>query len=79
MMADAKIRDIFPPMQGRHLKFTIEKGGRRIECVWWGKAEYKDSIRFHMAVDVAFRPSINLWEGFRKLQLVIEDLCPKEL
>lgn len=77
MMADAKIRDIFPPMQGRHLKFTIEKGGRRIECVWWGKAEYKDSIRFHMPVDVAFKPSINIWEGLRKLQLVIEDLCPK--
>jgi single-stranded-DNA-specific exonuclease len=79
MLEDAKIRDIFPPMQGRHLKFTVEKGGRRIECVWWSKGEYKDSLRFHMPVDVAFRPSINLWEGYRRLQLVIEDLRPREL
>jgi len=77
LLENAKIRDIFSPMQGKHLKFTIEKGGRRIECVWWNKAEYKDSLRFQMPVDVAFRPSINLWEGYRRLQLVIEDLRPR--
>jgi single-stranded-DNA-specific exonuclease len=79
LLEDAKIRDIFSPLQGRHLKFTIEKGGRRIECVWWGRAEYKDLICYKMPVDLAFRPSINLWEGRRKLQLVIEDLRPREL
>jgi len=76
LLENARIRDIFSPLQGRHLKFTIEKAGRRIECVWWGKAEYKDAIRFQMPVDVAFKPSINLWEGHRRLQLVVEDLRP---
>jgi single-stranded-DNA-specific exonuclease len=79
LLENAKIRDIFSPLQGKHLKFTVEKAGRRIECVWWGKAEYKDSLRFSMPVDVAFRPSLNLWQGYRRLQLVVEDLQPRGL
>ncbi len=78
LLENARIRDIFPPLQGRHLKFTIEKTGRPIECVWWNKAEYKDAIRFQMPVDLAFRPTINLWKTFRKLQLVVADLRPRE-
>jgi single-stranded-DNA-specific exonuclease len=79
LLENARIRDIFSPLQGRHLKFTIEKAGRRVECVWWSKAEYKDAIRFQMPVDVAFRPSLNLWEGYRRLQLVVEDIKPRGL
>ena len=59
-----------------HLKLIVQKGGSRFECVWWNRSDVKNDIEFDMTVDVAFRPEINLWNGYKKVQLVIEDIAP---
>ena len=60
--------------KGKHLKFFITKGSREFECIWWQKGDLKDNIKFGMNIDIAFKPIINIWNGSKKLQLVIEDI-----
>jgi single-stranded-DNA-specific exonuclease len=74
LIEQVRIKDIIPLSQGKHLKFVVQKGGRHMECVWWGSGIYKDEVRFNEEMDLVFKPSINLWDGREKLQLVIEDL-----
>jgi len=69
-----KIVDIMTIGQGKHLKFYVSKGSREFECIWWQKGDNKNKIKFGMAIDIAFKPTINIWNGSKKLQLVIEDI-----
>ena len=73
LIKNVKIRDIFLLSQGKHLKIVVQKGNRLLECVWWGRGDLKDILSFNMSLDLAFKPSINLWSGVGKLQLIIED------
>jgi len=70
----ARLRDIFPLSQGKHVKFVFQTGGRDFEGVWWRQGEMKDVVAFDRYYDVVFKPSINLWNGNENLQLVIEDM-----
>jgi single-stranded-DNA-specific exonuclease len=74
VLEKVKIVDILLIGQGKHLKFFITKGSREFECIWWQKGDYKDFISFGMTVDIAFKPSINIWNGSKKIQFVIEDI-----
>ena len=74
LLTKAIIKEIIPLSQGKHLKIFVQKGNRSLECLWWGKGDYKDEIKFEDEVDIAFRPSINLWNGLARLQLVVEDM-----
>ena len=38
------------------------------------KGELKNFIKFGSSVDIAFKPSINIWNGAKKIQFVIEDM-----
>lgn len=73
-MEKVKIVDLLLIGQGKHLKFFITKGSREYECIWWQKGEMKNDIKFNDRVDIAFKPSINIWNGAKKIQLVIEDM-----
>lgn len=68
------ITDIILIGNGKHLKFFVTKGGQDFECIWWQKGELKDSLGFGQKIDLAFKPSINLWNRTKKLQLIVEDL-----
>ena len=68
------IKDIIPLSQGKHLKIIVQKGGRYLECIWWGMGNLKDEVTFNSEIDIVFKPSINLWNGIERIQLVIEDL-----
>ena len=74
LLPQVTIKEIIPLSQGKHLKIFVQKGNRNLECVWWGKGMYKDDIRFNQQIDLAFKPSINLWNGMARLQLVVEDI-----
>ncbi len=77
-LMDAKIRDIFAMSGGKHLKLNVEKGNQKFECVWWGAGEFKDQIRFGQKIDLAFKMTINSWQGRERLQLVVEDIRPAQ-
>ncbi len=71
---NAKVVDILVMGNGKHLKLFVTKGSREFECIWWQKGDLKDNIKFGMNIDIAFKPIINIWNGTKKLQLVIEDI-----
>jgi single-stranded-DNA-specific exonuclease len=73
-MEKVKVVDILLIGQGKHLKLFVAKGSKEYECIWWQKGEFKDFIKFGMIVDIAFKPSINIWKGSKKIQFVIEDM-----
>ncbi len=72
------IREMYLMGKGKHLKLFIEKGNQSYECVWWNAAEFKDDLQFGQPVDVAFRLSVNNWQGRNRLQLVVEDIRPAQ-
>ena len=78
VMQDVVVKDMKLLGQGNHLKLYLQSGNYNFECVWWRKGELKDEIKFGMTVDIVFRPSSNFWNGYTRLQLVIEDMVPKE-
>ena len=74
VMKKARLRNIFPLSNGRHLKLMFQAGGRDFETVWWGRGDLKNDIFFDRCYDIVFKPAINLWNGNENLQLVIEDM-----
>ena len=78
MMQGARIRDMFTMTDGKHLKFTVEKGNQLFECVWWRGGKYKDSLQFGEKIDIAFRMGLNNWQGAERLQLVVEDVAKND-
>ncbi len=75
----ARLRDIFPLSQGRHIKLMFQAGGRDFECVWWGRGELRNVVAFDHHYDIVFKPSLNLWNGNENLQLVVEDMRESEV
>jgi len=58
----------------KHLKFIVRKGGQCYECVWWNRGDYQTPLQKLFALDIAFRPEINIWQGKENLQLCIQDV-----
>ena len=74
LIEDVIIKDIILLSRDKHLKLYIQKGNQLFECVWWNSGIYKDDISFGTNMDIAFRLSVNNWQGTERLQLTIEDL-----
>ncbi len=77
VIRDVVIKDIRLLGKGNHLKLYLQSGNYSFECVWWRKSDLKDEIQFGMTADIAFRPSLNFWNGYNRLQLVIDDMAPQ--
>ena len=60
----------------KHLKFEVEQGGMRIDCIAFGQAEQFD--RLNGSIDILYRPGINEWRGNKTLQLQIVDFVKTE-
>jgi single-stranded-DNA-specific exonuclease len=74
MLKNARVREMFALSGGKHLKIIVQVGSRDFECVWWRKGELGNIITFDKMYDIAFVPSLNLWNGKENLQLVVEDV-----
>jgi single-stranded-DNA-specific exonuclease len=64
-------------MKGKHLKFRLIDSERRgFEAVWWDGVERSKgrTPRINDRIQLAYTPDINVWQGNRGLQLVVEDL-----
>jgi single-stranded-DNA-specific exonuclease len=74
LLQDVTLEKIITMSGGKHLKFVVRKGSQRYECVWWNKGDYKNQLQKLFALDIAFKPEINIWQGKENLQLCIEDV-----
>lgn len=63
---------------GDHLKFRLEQGGRRYDGLAWRKAEGLAHVRPGCAVDLAYTPQVNEWNGALRVQLTVEGMRPAE-
>ncbi len=74
LLTGARIREIMPLSNGKHLKLYIEKSNQIYECVWWNSADFKDTVTFGAHIDLVFKLNVHNWQGTERLQLTIEDI-----
>ncbi|WP_018085630.1 single-stranded-DNA-specific exonuclease RecJ [Desulfurispora thermophila] len=61
---------------GDHLKLTVQEDGVALDCIAFNLAAAREEIAAARAVDLAFAPAINEWQGRRFLQLEVKDIRP---
>jgi len=64
-------------LKDKHLKFTVKKEGHSLNCIGWSMLEKFEMIMDpSQRVDMVFVPTINEWNGVKRIQLVIKDIRP---
>jgi single-stranded-DNA-specific exonuclease len=58
----------------KHLKFAVEQGNCRIDCIGFGMAERV--VELTGEIDLLFRPALNTWRGQTNVQLQVVDFRP---
>lgn len=73
-MLDARLESVTPMGGGRHLRLSILKGRKRLECVYFSHSE--SDLRVHAGdrVELAFYPQINEYRSRTTVQLVLSDI-----
>jgi single-stranded-DNA-specific exonuclease len=61
---------------GKHLKLMLRDASFCIEAIGFNLGELAQQYSVGDAIDVAFTPDINVWNGAEKLQLNIKDIKP---
>lgn len=64
-------------LKDKHLKFAIKRESGSINCIGWNMLEQFELIMDpSQRVDMVFVPTINEWNGVKRIQLVIKDIKP---
>ncbi len=74
---DLVLRDEPFVMKDKHLKLKlVGSDNRTFEAVWWDGVERSkgQTLNPNTRIELAYVPEANLWQGNRRLQLVVEDL-----
>ena len=62
-------------LKDKHLKFSIKGKNGSINCIGWNMLEQFELIMDpSQRVDMVFVPTINEWNGVKRIQLVIKDI-----
>jgi single-stranded-DNA-specific exonuclease len=56
-----------------HLKMRVSQEGATIPAIWFNKSQHLHDICGSAALDIAFTPKINDWNGLENLQLIVKD------
>lgn len=60
----------------RHLAVTLHHQGKRIRGIAFGKAEWADELAKAGPLDIAFRPVINEFRGYKNVEIHLVDWRP---
>ena len=60
---------------GAHLKFLLENREHSIDMLYWQHGALAKIVE-REPVDIAYRPSINEWQGSRRVQGIVDSLAP---
>lgn len=60
-----------------HLKFFLSGREQSIEMLWWSHAALADFVNAE-PLDIVYKPSINEWQGNRRVQAIVDSLRPAE-
>ncbi len=61
--------------RGGHLRLILRQGQRLVSAVAFGMGELADRLPAGVMLDVVFEPKIGTWQGRRRAELHIKDLC----
>lgn len=78
MLCTSDVRLAAPPKRiggaGRHLSLELEQHGVKIRAVAFGAGDWEDDLlRLDGPLAIAFRPVINSFRGFQKVEVHLED------
>ena len=59
---------------GKHLKMTLEQGGREYGAIAFGMGEVMGEIKKGEKVDVVYSLERNVWNGRESMQLIVKDI-----
>jgi single-stranded-DNA-specific exonuclease len=57
---------------GRHLRLYVSDGQRGISAIAFRLGHLAESLAVGDAVDLVYRPTLNVWQGEASLQLVVQ-------
>lgn len=64
-------------LKDKHLKFNIKEKNISLNCIGWNMlTSYEYVMDSSQRVDLVFVPTINVWNGVKRIQLVIKDIRP---
>ncbi len=75
-----RVREARTVGKGKHLKLIIDEaeGGRVLDGIAFNQGERARHLNRDCRIDAAFSLEVNIWQGRRRLQLNIHDLCSAE-
>ncbi len=69
-----KIADIRTLSEGKHCRLLVEKDGRKIEVIAFGKSKIAADFCVGDIVDIAGEMNINIYNGQSRVQIILEDI-----
>jgi single-stranded-DNA-specific exonuclease len=74
---DLRVREARTVGKGKHLKLVIDQvdGGRVLDGIAFNQGQRARHLPRDARIDAVFSLEVNLWQGRRRLQLNIQDLC----
>lgn len=70
VMEQVRITEYAPTRDGKHLRMTVEKDGKRFSCIGFGMGDCTPNE----LVDLAFSVSVNTFRGKTSLNLMLKDI-----
>jgi single-stranded-DNA-specific exonuclease len=61
-----------------HLSFTVTDGRNSAQAIWFNCPSIKDFLAFGGPVDVIYQPQVDEWNGQRRVQLMVQEICKAE-
>jgi len=60
--------------EAEHLALTVKVGDAPVDCVWWRRGFLRDELTEGRRIAACFRPELNTYGGFERVQLTLEDV-----
>jgi single-stranded-DNA-specific exonuclease len=58
-----------------HLSFTVTDGRNNMQAIWFQCSHIQDFLAFDGPVDVIYQPQVDEWNGQRRVQLMVNEIC----
>ncbi len=78
ILRDATLVRVSPMGGGKHLRLTVEKDGRNMTAVWFGRGPGDIGLEAGQKIDLFFQLSVNEFQNVESLQLILSDARESE-
>ena len=65
-------------LRGGHLRFTVRQGSKAFTAIGFRMADFLPRVTGSGAIDIAFTPKFNTWQGETTVQLVLKGIRADE-